>query len=120
MLRHLTGATVVAVPLLLALPGAVAAQPTGPVLARSSHKACTSANLLRALPSSATMKKFVCATDDGGTKWAAVLLKQGPTLYFEKYQPKKDRWTVYLDTDICGTASAGLPPKILAYCKYSS
>lgn len=103
---------------LLITPLAVAAPVDGGVAARASMKACNSKNLLHSLEEGSHMKKYTCAYA-GNTKWAAVLLKEGPTLYFEKYMPKGKHWNVYLADEICGTASAGLPASILDYCKYA-
>lgn len=95
--------------------------PTGSAVAASSTRPgsdCTKANLLHSLPNGSTIKKYACATA-GKEKWAAVLLNQGPTLYLERYVPKGKHWNVYMAEEICGTASAGLPAKILNFCKYA-
>ena len=82
--------------------------PTTPVTA-----ACTSKTILAALPQGATMQKFTCA-DVSGKKWAAARVNPGSTVFFLQWNGS--RWNAQDSSSICGTASAGLPQSLLAYC----
>lgn len=75
---------------------------------------CTSSALLAPLPSGAKMITYNCAYA-GNEYWAGVKVNPGPTVYFEK--AVNNKWTVLTKDSVCGTASAGLPPVILNYCK---
>lgn len=81
---------------------------TAPVTAE-----CTTDSILAALPDGSTMVKFDCA-DVGGTQWAAAKVDPGPTVFF--LQEKNSTWDVSMSDEVCGTASAGLPEKLLKYC----
>ena len=59
------------------------------------------------------MVRFDCETV-AGTQWAAAEVEPGPTVFF--LQEQNGKWDVSTSDEICGTASAGLPPKLLAYC----
>ncbi len=98
-------------PIITPTPEPTSAEPTG--TAKPVGAACTSKGLLAGLPKGATMVKFNCA-NVGDESWAAVRVNPGPTVYFEKAVGNK--WTVLTKGEVCGTASAGLPPSILAYC----
>lgn len=111
-------AGIAGVALALAPVAVMAAPVDAAVPMAKSQKACNSKNLLHSLEIGSHMKKYTCAYV-GGDKWAAVLLKEGPTLYFEKYMPKGNHWNVYMADEICGTASAGFPASLLDYCKYA-
>jgi hypothetical protein len=59
------------------------------------------------------MVKYNCA-DVSGTQWAAVEVNPGPTVFF--LQASGGAWDVSTSEEVCGTASAGLPPELLDYC----
>ena len=60
------------------------------------------------------MLKFDCS-DAGGQEWAAATVHPGNTVFFLEWNGKaRDAVT---SGDVCGTASAGLPSQLLAYCK---
>lgn len=118
MLRPVVAVAIASAALALTPLAAMAAPVDAAMPAKPSQKACTAKNLLHSLEEGSHVKKYTCAYA-GTEKWAAVLLKEGPTLYFEKYMPKGKHWNVYLADEICGTASAGLPGAILDYCKYA-
>ena len=79
----------------------------------SSGASCTSESLSGALPNSAQITSFNCSGTGGG-EIAAVRFNPGPTVQFLKLQNGK--WEVINADQVCGTASAGLDPKVLAYC----
>ncbi|MFN8169292.1 MAG: hypothetical protein U0S36_10965 [Candidatus Nanopelagicales bacterium] len=84
-----------------------------PSTSSTTTVACTSASILAALPAGATMGKFECA-DVAGTQWAAASVNPGPTVYF--LTANGSSWDVKTADEVCGTASAGLPQKLLAFC----
>jgi len=59
------------------------------------------------------MEKFTCA-EAGSEYWAAAEVKPGPTVFFLKWSGST--WDVMTSDEVCGTASAGLPDKLLDYC----
>ena len=75
---------------------------------------CTSQALLAQLPGGATMQKYTCASA-GGQEWAAARVNPGNTVFFLKWDGKA--WQAETSGAVCGTASAGLPAQLLAYCK---
>lgn len=79
----------------------------------SSGASCTSQSLEAALPNGAKITSFNC-TGTGGGEIAAVRFNPGPTVLFLKLVNGK--WDVINADEVCGTASAGLDPKVLAYC----
>ncbi|MCB0921224.1 MAG: hypothetical protein KDC08_05345 [Actinobacteria bacterium] len=74
---------------------------------------CTEEAILAAIPEGSEMVKYNCA-DVSGTQWAAVEVNPGPTVFF--LQASGDTWDVSTSDEVCGTASAGLPPELLDYC----
>ena len=48
---------------------------------------------------------------------AVRLTSRGPVFFL---QEQNGTWDVSTSDEVCGTASAGLPPKLLAYCASSS
>ena len=88
---------------------APSSSPTRPVT-----QACTSEAILAALPAGATMEEFTCA-DVGGKLWAAARVSPGGTVFFLQWNGTK--WNAQDSQSICGTASAGLPPSLLSYCR---
>lgn len=92
-------------------PAATSAAPT--TAAPTDAEGCTAESLLAALPAGATMVRFDCESVSG-TQWAAVEVEPGPTVFF--LQQQGGTWDVSTSDEICGTASAGLPPKLLDYC----
>jgi hypothetical protein len=82
--------------------------PTTPVT-----QACTSEAILAALPSGATMQEFTCA-NVGGQLWAAARVSPGATVFFLQWNGTK--WSAQDSQSVCGTASAGLPKSLSAYC----
>lgn len=59
------------------------------------------------------MVRYQCAY--AGTEyWAGTVVNPGPTVYFLRANGSK--WDVLEKGEVCGTASAGLPPAILAFC----
>ncbi len=79
----------------------------------SSGASCTSESISAAIPNGAQITSFNC-TGTGGGEIAAVRFNPGPTVQFLKLQSGK--WEVINADQVCGTASAGLDPKVLAYC----
>lgn len=83
----------------------------------TSGDLCTAEAILASVPQGATMVRFDCETV-AGTQWAAAEVEPGPTVFF--LQEQNGTWDVSTSDEVCGTASAGLPPKLLAYCTSSS
>jgi hypothetical protein len=63
------------------------------------------------------MEQFDCASA-GDAEWAAARVEPGSTVFF--LQHKAGAWNVMTSDDVCGTASAGLPDSLLAYCSPAS
>ena len=79
----------------------------------NSGASCTSESLLSALPNGAKMVSFHCGSTGNG-QIAGVKVNPGPTVFF--LETKDGKWVVINSDRVCGTASAGLPPAVLAYC----
>lgn len=79
----------------------------------TSTDLCSEEAILAALPQGSEMSRFDCA-DVAGVQWAAAEVQPGPTVFF--LQDADGTWDVSTSDEICGTASAGLPPKLLDYC----
>lgn len=82
--------------------------------ASASVPACDETAILAALPESSKMIKYTC-NSAGVEFWAAAEVDPGPTVFFLKWTG--DTWDPMISDDVCGTASAGLPEDILAYCE---
>jgi len=74
---------------------------------------CNSASIGAAIPEGATVKKFDCSSTGNG-QIAGVVYGPGTSVLF--LQAKGGTWEVISSDSICGGASAGLSPKLLAYC----
>lgn len=99
--------------------GTSSPQPTSaePTVSPTTSDLCTDTAILGALPQDASLVRFDCA-DVGGTEWAAAEVNPGPTVFF--LQANNGTWDVSTSDEVCGTASAGLPPKLLDYCTAAS
>ncbi len=86
---------------------------TATATATPTDSLCTEEAIMAAIPEGSEMVKYNCA-DVSGTQWAAVEVKPGPTVFF--LQASGDTWDVSTSDEVCGTASAGLPPELLDYC----
>jgi hypothetical protein len=75
---------------------------------------CTSASLGAAIPEGAKVMKFDCSSTGDG-QVAAVEYGPGTSVLF--LETKGGKWEVISSDSICGAASAGLSPKVLAYCE---
>ena len=84
-----------------------------PSSSSTSGVACNVASIRTAIPKEVKVLKFQCTTVDG-TAWAVVSTNPGPEVYFLK--DENGSWSGNKASEICGTASAGLPPEILNYC----
>lgn len=89
------------------------AAPTTAAPTSTPTELCSEQSLLAALPEGSEMVKFNCASVSG-TQWAAVEVNPGPTVFF--LQDNGGTWDVSTSEEVCGTASAGLPPELLDYC----
>lgn len=87
--------------------------PSAPTASPTETGRCSSEAILAVLPEGATMVRFDCESVEG-TQWAAAEVEPGPTVFF--LQESGDTWNVSTSDEVCGTASAGLPPKLLDYC----
>lgn len=79
----------------------------------SSSATCTTESIANAIPNGAQIQSFNC-TGTGGGEIAAVRFNPGSTVLFLKLVGGK--WEPINADQVCGTASAGLDPKVLAYC----
>jgi len=102
-------------------PATSSASPTATATATTTAKPtttpsgmCTSEALLAVIPTGSTMVKYNCAMV-GGTQWAAAVTGPTPNQVFF-FQVNKGKWEPTMGSEICGTANAGLPPELLAYC----
>lgn len=91
--------------------------PTSSATGSGTTPNCSSEAIVSALPGGATIEKFDCATVDG-TEWAAARVSPGPTVFFLQWDGTK--WNAQDSDSVCGTASAGLPEVLLAYCEGAS
>ncbi len=87
--------------------GTATSSPTG------SGASCTAESFQSALPNGAKVTSFNCSGTGGG-EIAAVRFNPGPTVEF--LELSNGKWGRINADQICGTASAGLDPKVLAYC----
>ena len=122
ILRYLIAVPVLA--LLIAMSACASTSPNTPTPSSTSttdtpaSKAdCSPDAILRALPDSATMIKFECARA-GDTDWAAAQVNPGTTVFFLQWNGTT--WDAEDSDSVCGTASAGLPERLLAYCQAPS
>ena len=76
---------------------------------------CTATALSASLPSDAKLQSFVCV-NVAAERWAAGQYMSGPSV--QNFFAKADgsTWNSVSKDEVCGTASAGLPPKLLDYC----
>jgi hypothetical protein len=86
---------------------------TTPTSSPTTGSLCTEEAIMAAIPEGSTMVKYNCA-NVAGTEWAAVEVDPGPTVFF--LQASGETWDVSTSDEVCGTASAGLPPELLDYC----
>ncbi len=84
----------------------------------SSEAPCTATAIQAALPSGEKVTSFVCA-DGGDERWAAGddSNKEFDAVFILKAEGGS--WTQIDRDEVCGTASAGVPAKILEYCDVS-
>jgi hypothetical protein len=87
--------------------------PTETTASPTSGSLCSEEAIMAAIPEGSEMVKYNCA-NVSGTEWAAVEVQPGPTVFF--LQASGDTWDVSTSDEVCGTASAGLPPELLDYC----
>lgn len=92
---------------------ATTAAPTTQAPTSSPGGPCNADVIAGALPNGARVVSFDCA-NVSGTEWAAVKVNPGPTVFFLQWNDGS--WDVSTADEVCGTASAGLPEKLLAYC----
>ena len=95
-------------------PGGTPDGPTTSSGGSGTKPDCSSDAILSALPGGATMQKFDCAKV-GDTEWAAALTNPGNTVFFLRWNG--NTWEPDDSDSVCGTASAGLPDKLLTYCE---
>ncbi len=98
-------------------PGATETATNSPTASPSNTQAsgaqCNLASVKAVVPSEYKIVKFQCNTYDG-TNWAVVTATPGPEVFFLRDQDNK--WNALKASEVCGTASAGLPTQILSYC----
>lgn len=76
---------------------------------------CSKQAVQAVLPKGETVSEYKCA-DAGVEYWAAgTATKDGKNVSFF-LKSNGGKWTTVPADQICGTASAGLPPEILGYC----
>ncbi|MFN8125313.1 MAG: peptidoglycan-binding domain-containing protein [Candidatus Nanopelagicales bacterium] len=91
------------------------ASPTSTPSPTSTTAPCTATALAASLPSDAQLQSFVCV-NVAAERWAAGQYMSGPSV--QNFFAKADgsTWKSVSKDQVCGTASAGLPPKLLDYC----
>lgn len=91
------------------------ASPTSSPSPTSTTAPCTATALSASLPSDAKLQSFVCV-NVAAERWAAGQYMSGPSV--QNFFAKADgsTWNSVSKDEVCGTASAGLPPKLLDYC----
>lgn len=76
---------------------------------------CTKASLQTVTPDGAQINAFKCgSTGDGQV--AAVEYGPGVNVVFAQTTGIGGPWEIINKNKVCGTASAGLPPAVLAFC----
>lgn len=77
---------------------------------------CDESSLSSVVPSGATINTFKCGSTGDG-QIAAVEYGPGTNIIFAKATGVGGSWEIINKNEICGTASAGLPASVLAFCK---
>lgn len=89
--------------------------PTHSPSASPAKAVCSKTAIQSVLPKGETLTEYKCA-DAGVEYWAAGLAtKSGQNVNFF-LKSEKGKWTTIPSGEVCGTASAGLPPEILGFC----
>ena len=83
----------------------------------ASGAPCTAEALQATVPQGSEVTDFVCESIPD-QQWAAgtATAPGGEVPFFAKADAPATEWTTVPAEEICGTASAGLPEKILGYC----
>ncbi len=76
---------------------------------------CTAAAIQASLPSGAQLQSFVCV-NVSAERWAAGQYMSGPAVENFFAKASDGTWNSISKDEVCGTASAGLPEKLLDYC----
>lgn len=76
---------------------------------------CDENSLQSVVPQGANIDRFACGGDGDG-QVAAVKYSPGTNVVFAKTTGVGGNWEIVNKDTICGTASAGLPAKLLAFC----
>lgn len=99
-----------------AAPTSASASPTSASPAASGAP-CTAEALQAVVPQGSEITDFVCESIPD-QQWAAgtATAPGGEAPFFAKADAPATEWTTVPAEEICGTASAGLPEKILDYC----
>lgn len=88
-----------------------------PTQTQPAKAPCTAAAVSQVLTGKETLRSYTCA-DAGDERWAAGKATEGndPMEVSFFAQAEGDQWVRVASDEVCGTASAGLPPSILDYC----
>ncbi len=99
-----------------ASPSASSSASASPTMSpTSTTAACTATALSAALPSGSQLQSFVCV-NVSAERWAAGQYMSGPAVENFFAKAEGTTWKSISKDEVCGTASAGLPQKILDYC----
>lgn len=74
---------------------------------------CSAESVRTVIPKEYKILNIQCSAIDG-INWAIVSTNPGPEVFFLKDEGGK--WNPMKASDVCGTASAGLPAELLVYC----
>lgn len=77
---------------------------------------CTSKSIQSALPRTATVTAFKCGSTGDG-QIAGVSYGPGKNIIFLQTTGVGGQWKVISTDTVCGSAQAGLPPAVLAFCR---
>lgn len=77
--------------------------------------ACTAASLAGVLPAGSEITNYKCAGGWAGGWYETKADQDAPDIFFAHIEG--DQWVSVSPGQICGTASAGLPPSILKFCQ---
>lgn len=88
-----------------------------PTQTQSVKAPCTAEAVSQVLTGKEALRSYTCA-DAGDERWAAGKATEGndPVEVSFFAQAEGDQWARVSSNEVCGTASAGLPPSILDYC----
>ena len=91
------------------------ASPTTTPSPTSTTAPCTGQAISAALKSGEQLQSFICV-NVAAERWAAGQAMNGPAVENFFLKAEGSQWVRVPNDEVCGGASAGLPPKLLDYC----